>query len=55
MSERIAVLVHFDKELLEWMDRYVLEKKQEDRGYSRNQLINEAMWLMKEHLKKNQD
>lgn len=43
MSEKIRTAVYFEKKDLDWMDRYVLEKKLEDRTYSRNRFIEEAI------------
>lgn len=51
MSNKISVFTYFDPEMVEWMDRYVLKRKQSgDRQYSRNRLINEAVRRMKEEV-----
>lgn len=51
-KSKVTIITYFSPEMVEWMDRFVYNKKMEgDRSYSRNKLINEAVKLFRDSVK----
>jgi len=56
MADKATIITYFEPDMVEWMDRYVLQKKLEgDRTYSRNKLINEAVKLFRDFVEGEDD